>query len=123
MNPVFFAWQTMTEVVAALPPSLAERVARGVGTSAYYLWFTRRRVARENFARVLSQAPNAPSVGRVARRSFGNYTVYLLNMMRYPHIPREEFLQRVEMHVDPATHELLQQDRPKIFVSAHFGNM
>ncbi len=123
MSPGFFVWQSISEVMGALPPPLADRVARALGASAYYLWFTRRWVARQNFARVLNRPADDPQVGRVARASFSNYTLYLLNMMRYGKVPRSEFGENVQIHVDPETHAALMQDCPIVFVSAHFGNM
>lgn len=109
--------------MGALPPSLAEKIARGLGTGTYYVWFTKRRVARENFAHVLHLPPNDPRVGRVARKSFSNYTVYILNMLRYQHVSNDEFFRRVHFEISSETHNLLQQPRPVIVVSAHFGNM
>ncbi len=123
MKTTLLAWRTASGVMGALPPYLADRIARGVGTGVYYLWFTRRRVARENFARVLSRPPNDPRVGRVVRAAFSNYSVYILNMMRYPRVHRDERRRRVHFNVDPAAHAAMQQDKPMILVSAHFGNM
>ncbi|MBI4673469.1 MAG: lysophospholipid acyltransferase family protein [Chloroflexi bacterium] len=54
MSPGFIVWRTMSGVMGALPSSLADRVARALGASAYYLWFTRRSIARQNFAHVLA---------------------------------------------------------------------
>lgn len=123
MSPGFFVWHTMSEVMGALPPSLAEKIARGLGAGTYYVWRNKRRVTRENFARVLNKPANHPQVGRVARTSFSNYTVYILNMLRYDRVTLDEFRSQVHFDIDPKTHALLLQDRPVIFVSAHFGNM
>lgn len=123
MSPGFIVWRTMSGVMGALPSSLADRVARALGASAYYLWFTRRSIARQNFAHVLNRPASDPQVGRVARASFSNYTLYILNMMRYGKIPRAAFGENVQIHVDPETHAALMQDLPIVFVSAHFGNM
>src|SRR5581483_5161493 len=123
MRPGILVWQTMSEVMGALPPSLADKIARGLGAGVYYVWFTRRRVARENFAHVLNKPANDPQVGRVARSSFSNYTVYILNMLRYGRVTDDEFRRRVHFHISPEMHALLKQDQPIIVVSAHFGNM
>lgn len=109
--------------MGALPPSLAEKIARGLGAGTYYVWRNKRRVARENFARVLNKPVNHPLVGRVARTSFTNYTVYLLNMLRYDRVTLDEFRRQVRFDIEPRAHALLMQDRPVILVSAHFGNM
>lgn len=113
----------MGEVMGALPPSLAEKIARGLGAGTYYVMREKRRIARDNFARVLQQPPNHPHVGRVARASFCNYTVYLLHLLRYEHATADELTRRVQFHVAPETEAALQQDRPLIMVSIHFGNM
>lgn len=109
--------------MGALPPSLAQKIARGLGVSAYYVWFTRRRVARENFARVLNRPWSDPAVGRVARSSFSNYTLYLLNMLRYQDATPDEFRRRVRFDVAPEANAVMRQARPALIVSAHFGNM
>ncbi len=123
MSPGFFIWQTMSEVMGALPPSLAEKIMRGFGAGAYYLWREKRRIARENFSRVLHKPANHPQVGRVARASFSNYTLYILNMLRYDRVTKEDLRRRVHFHIAPESNQLLNQDCPIILVSVHFGNM
>ncbi len=109
--------------MGALPPSLAEKIARGAGTGTYHVWRAKQRIARENFARVLNKPPNHPLVGQVARRSFINYTLYILNMLRYNRFTLADFRKQVHFDLDAQVHTLLQEDCPIILVSAHFGNM
>lgn len=119
----FYLWRLISAIVTTLPTSLANRMARGIGVLVYYVWFTRRQVARENFSRVLARPVDDPLVGRVARRAFSGYCVYLLEMMRYPRISLEEMRARVQIEEDSVLQELLARDQPLIVVSAHFGNM
>lgn len=123
MNPGYIAWRAAETIIGALPARIGDRLARAVGVGIYYLWYTRREVARENFARVLARPVDDPRVGRTARSAFGNYTVYILNMMRYGRVPRDEFRRRVHLNIPPATQAEMEQNRPVIVVSAHFGNM
>jgi KDO2-lipid IV(A) lauroyltransferase len=114
----------MSEVMGALPPALAEKIARGLGVASYYAMRNKRRITRENFARVLQLPPRHPQVGSVARASFVNYTVYLLHLLRYESVTADELNQRVQFHVSPEIEAVLQnREHPLIMVSIHFGNM
>ncbi len=119
----YYLWRFLSWLVAYLPPSLTDAIARGGGASVYYVWPARRRIARENFAHVLGRPPNDPAVGRVVRSSFSNYCRYLVAVMRYPSIPVEQLEQRVAIHESEEFRRAMTGKTPIVMISAHFGNM
>lgn len=123
MSPGFFVWNVMREAMGALPPTLAAKIARGLGFGTYYLMREKRRIALENFAHVLDKPVKDPAVKRVARESFINYTVYLLHLLRFENATPDELTRRVHFESAPETEAALQLDYPIIMVSIHFGNM
>jgi KDO2-lipid IV(A) lauroyltransferase len=123
MIAAYYLWRFASWLVAMLPLGFADLIARAGGTSGYYIWFSRRRVARENFSRVLGKPANDPAVGRVARSSFVNMTRYLLEVMRYPSVSVEKIEERVVIHETDEFRRAMTAGTPVIMVSAHFGNM
>lgn len=120
---MYYLWRFGAWLTAVVPIPIVDTVARGVGASGYYLWGTRRRVARENFSRVLGKPPNDPAVGRIARSSFANFCHYLVEIMRYPSVSTERLEERVIIHETEEFRRAMTADTPIIVVSAHFGNM
>lgn len=113
----------MSWLMAALPPSARYGFARTIGAAVYYLWPERRRIARENFSRVLDKPVNNPEVGEVARESLQNFCRYLVDVMLYPKVSIEEMESRVQFHIDDEAAKALRMNSPAIICSAHFGNM
>ncbi len=120
---IYYLWRFLSWLIAYLPPSVTDSLAGGSGASAYYIWWGRRKIARENFARVLGKSPNDPAVGRVARSSFSNYCRYLVEVMRYPSVPLDQLEQRVVIHETDEFRRAMTGGTSVIMISAHFGNM
>ncbi len=123
MIALYWLWRFGMFLTSRVPPRWSLRAAYAMGSGAYYTMPLRRRIARENFARVLGKPPNAPEVGRVARRAFQNYVRYLRDVMLYPRIPTSELERRVVFHNMERLSEALALNKGAIIVSAHFGNM
>src|SRR5256885_11881805 len=91
---------------------------------AYLFWVGRRRIAKQNFAIVLSLPAGDREVARVARRSFRNFAKYLVEIMRFPRLDSEDFARLVT--IDPRSWSYFRaahdHGRGLIFVSMHFGN-
>ena len=119
----YFLWRFVSWLVSISPPRLADTIAGGSATTAYYIWWSRRKVARENFARVLGKHPNDPAVGRVARSSFANFGRYLVEVMRFPKVTMDQLEQRVVIHETDEFRRMMSRNTPIIAISAHFGNM
>ena len=98
------------------------RVAYGcgfaVGVVAYYLWAGGRRRCIGNMRRVTGGDEGAAR--RVARTSFGNYGLYLVDFLRFGSRPREELRERVRYedweYIDGAL-----AGNGMVLVTIHFG--
>ncbi len=119
----YYLWRFVSWVVAQMPPPLTDKIARGSGATAYYVWWTRRRVVRENFAHVLGKPPNDPAVGRVARSAFANFSHYLVEVMRFPRVTMDQLEERVVIHESEGFKRAVTGNTSIIVISAHFGNM
>jgi lauroyl/myristoyl acyltransferase len=119
----YYVWRFASWLLAYVPSPVADLVAGGGGAGAYYVWRSRRNVARENFAHVLGKPANDPAVGRVARSSFANFSRYLVEVMRFPHVPMDQIEQRVVIHETEEFRRAMTSGTPVIMISAHFGNM
>ncbi len=119
----FYLWRFASWLVSVVPSPVCDFVARGGGTGAYYLWRSRRQVARENFAHVLGKPASDPRVGQVARSSFANFSRYLVEVMRYPRVPIDQIERRVVIYETEELRPALASGTPVILITAHFGNM
>ncbi len=118
----YWIWRSAAALAQRLPTSVLYPVASALGEAAYLTWSRRRRIAKENFARVLGRPADDPAVAAVARRSFRNFAKYIVEIMRFPRL-RPGDLERL-VAVDGWEHlrEATRHGRGLIFVSIHFGN-
>lgn len=119
----YYLWRFVSWLLTYVPPPIADLLASGGGAGAYYVWRSRRNVARENFAHVLGKPANDPAVGRVARSSFSNFSRYLVEVMRFPRVPIDQIEERVVIHETEEFRRAMTAGSPVIMISAHFGNM
>ncbi len=123
MSITYLLWRFGSWLVTVVPSKLADMIAGGSGTTVYYVWGARRKIARENFAHVLGKPVNDPAVGRVARKSFANFCRYIVEVMRYPKVPQDVLEKRVIIHETDAFRRAMTGNTPVIIISAHFGNI
>lgn len=123
MIALYWMWRLGMFLTALTPRRLSYAAAGVMGSGAYYLMPMRRRVAKENFARVLGKSPNDPDVRRVARQAFQNFAHYLRDVMLYPSIPTAELERRITIHNPEHFERALALGKGAILVSTHFGNM
>ena len=119
----YYLWRVASWLLTFVPIPIADFVASGGGAGVYYVWRSRRNVARENFAHVLGKPANDPAVGRIARSSFANFSRYLVEVMRFPYVPMDQFEQRVVIHETAEFRQVMAAGTAVIMISAHFGNM
>jgi KDO2-lipid IV(A) lauroyltransferase len=93
-----------------------------MGEVAYRAWTAKRRVANENFARVLGKPANDPEVRRTARRSFRNFAKYVVEIMRFPRLRNGDLERLVSVEGWEHLHAAKERGRGIIFASIHFGN-
>ena len=105
----------------AAPLPVAYRVAEVCGAAVYYLWSGGRRRCIQNMRHVLG--PNAPqhAVEHLARRSFANYAVYLIDFLRFIEVDAPEVDRRV-LFDGWSPLDAAREDRGIVFVTMHYGN-
>jgi len=120
----YWAWRGLSAAAQRLPEPLLYALARAGGIATFYLWSSKREIARRNFARVLERGPDSPEVTRAVRRSFQNFAMYLVEIMRFPGYTAAEIHRRVVIPDEGWRDLRAVRERGKglIFVSAHFGN-
>jgi KDO2-lipid IV(A) lauroyltransferase len=120
----FWAWRIGAALAQRLPQWVTYPAAVVGGELAYVLWIGRRRIAKENFAIVLSRRSDDREVARVARRSFRNFAKYLVEIMRFPTLGALELDRIVTVDAPSWSHlrAARAHGRGLIFVSMHFGN-
>jgi KDO2-lipid IV(A) lauroyltransferase len=118
----YWVWRLAAAAAQRLPQGLLYPIAAALGEAVYVTWTAKRRIAKENFARVLDLAPEDREVAAVARRSFRNFAKYVVEIMRFPRL-RSADLERL-VTVDGMEHLRagIRGGRGIIFASIHFGN-
>jgi lauroyl/myristoyl acyltransferase len=118
----YWVWRGAAVLAQRLPQWILYPLAAALGELAYSAWGAKRRIAKENFARVLDRPAGHRDVARVARRSFRNFAKYVVEIMRFPRL-RPEDLERLVV-IDGWEHlrGAIERGRGVIFVSIHFGN-
>jgi lauroyl/myristoyl acyltransferase len=118
----YWLWRLGMFLIAATPRRISLWMADVLGMACYYTMPLRRRVARENFAHVLSKPIDDVRVGWVTRRSFRNFARQLRDVMIYPSMSVKELDERVTIVTPAHFEEALSRGTGAIIVSAHFGN-
>jgi KDO2-lipid IV(A) lauroyltransferase len=96
----------------------AERVA----LICYWLLFPgHRRALNANLAHVL-KSDDATYVDSVARRSFGNFGKYVIDVIHYPALTRDEVQRRLRFDQWSELNEAADSGRGVIIATIHFGN-
>lgn len=102
-----------------VPLRVSYPLARAGGTIAYYLWRGGRRRSIGNMLHVVDG--DARLARRHARRSFGNYAVYLVDFVRLVHATPTEVASRVDFD-EWGLIERHRDGNGILFVTVHFGN-
>ncbi len=102
-----------------LPLKVSYAIARGGGNVAYWLWPGGRRRCQEHMLRVCSGDRRAAR--RAARRSFGNYGLFLVDFLRQLTASPDETAARLRFSEWQRIHDL-RSGNGIVFVTMHFGN-
>lgn len=116
---MYLAFRCGALLARAIPLRVSYAVARGAGWLTYLAWAGGRRRCVANMLRVTGG--DAEKARRLARQSFGNYLVYLVDFVRFLRTDAAEVNRRVAWDGWPS----LQAERRGngiVFVTMHFGN-
>ena len=114
----YWAFRIASLLARLVPLRVAYACGFAVGIAAYYAWAGGRRRCVGNMLRVAGG--DRAAARRYARRSFGNYGIYLVDFVRFGSRPRDELRERIrfdnwEQFDDALTGNGL------VLVTVHFG--
>lgn len=118
----FWLWRISAALAQRLPQPALYPIAVALGEGAYVVWGAKRRIAKQNFARVLDRPEHDREVARVARRSFRNFAKYVVEIMRFPRLAAEDLERLVTVDGWEHLRSAIEGGRGLIFVSIHLGN-
>ncbi len=119
---LYIAVRAAVMLARIVPLRISYAIARVAGTLAFYGWPGGRRRCIQNMTRVTGG--DADAARRHARRSFGNYVVYLVDFFRFLALGDDEVDRRVVFDREP-TWETIRAGRQGngiVFITMHFGN-
>jgi len=118
---LYLAFRVAIFLARVIPLRVSYAIARGVGVLTYYAWPGGRRRCVQNMTRVTQGDQRAAR--RLARRSFGNYVVYLVDFFRFFGTDEAEVDRRVVVP-DGLWDQLrgVRQGSGIVIMTMHFGN-
>ncbi len=116
---MYLAFRFGALLTRAIPLRVSYAFARGIGWLGYLAWSGGRRRCIANMQRVTGG--DAKSARRLARQSFGNYLVYLVDFVRFLRTDVAEVNRRVAWDGWPSL-EAERRGNGIVFVTMHFGN-
>jgi phosphatidylinositol dimannoside acyltransferase len=119
----FWLYRGGERIIGALPRRLTMPAAAAVGGLAYRVAGPKRRLIAENLSRPMRLPPDHPSVRRAARRAFGNYAKYLVDMMRIGDLSEEVSRRLVSIENLEILDEARAEGKGVILCTAHIGGM
>jgi lauroyl/myristoyl acyltransferase len=123
------AYRAASFAIGHTTTRITEPAAQVLFMGGYLGWASKRRIVEANVAHVLGRPIEAPEVRRLARRTYGSYARFALELMRLPSRPVDEPL-RLLPPVGPA-HEAFGKlwdhcradGRSIVVVSGHIGSI
>jgi len=123
------AYQAASFAIGHTTTRISEPAARAIFLGGYLGWASKRRIVERNAAHVLGLPADSQQVRALARRTYGSYARFTLELMRLPSRPIEEPLRLLP----PAgeAHErfmdlwarCVAEGRGVIVVSGHIGSI
>jgi KDO2-lipid IV(A) lauroyltransferase len=116
---VYWAFRLSSGLARAVPVRVSYAVAAFAGLLVFYVWAGGRRRCIRNMTHVAEG--NQARARRLARRSFANYAIYLVDFLRFTSVTAEEIRRRIVFD----EWERLEAERAGngiLFVTMHFGN-
>lgn len=124
-------YRAAAAAISRIPVRVSMPIGRAVFLSGYAAWPYKRRVILSNASHVLGLPASDQRVRHLARRIYGTYARFVIELMRLPALPADEPTRLVRSDERPgggesfiALFERLRADgRGLIAVSAHIGSI
>lgn len=119
---VYWLFRVAIFLTRPLPLRVGYWFAERVALICYWVIFPRHRKAlNANLAHVL-QSDDARFVDSVARRTFRNFGKYVIDVVHFPSITREEIIGRLRFDQWDELNKAANSGRGLIIATLHFGN-
>lgn len=105
-----------------LPLSVGLFIARAAGSAAFYMLPEYRRIAIENLKAAFGAEKTEAEIRTIARRVFENLAMIAVEMVRFPHINKENIDRYVRTENLEIFDESFRSGRGTIVLTGHFGN-
>ena len=117
-------YRSASWLLRTLPAGPTGTVLGLASQASYLLWPTKRDWSNQNFGHVLGLPPGDPRVRRLALRAYREYGLYLVELMRVPHLREEEVVALVDAPDAAEVRSVIDaSDAGGIIVTAaHVGN-
>ena len=124
-------YKAAAAAISRVPTSLSLPIGRAVFVSSYFAWPQKRRIILSNASHVLGLPASDRRVRHLARRIYGTYSRFIIELMRLPYLPADEPIRLVRADDRPNggqsfinLFERLRADgRGLIAVSGHIGSI
>lgn len=116
---VYWAFRLSSKLTRSVPVRVSYPIAAFLGLIAYYAWSGGRRRCVRNMAHLTGG--DGSRARTLARRSFSNYAIYLVDFLRFTSMTAGDVRERVVFD----QWERLESERSGngiVFVTMHFGN-
>jgi len=116
-------YRSVSALLRFTPPAISRAAIAGGSQLSYLLWPAKRRYSNSNFAKVLGLPPEHPRVRRMALRAYKGYASYMVELMRLPSRPREEWATAIEGDgMDKIIAAWRASGKAMIVTAGHVGN-
>lgn len=112
----FFMW-----LLSLLPRRTGDSLARGIGSLAYSLIASRRRVARDNLRRAFGDSLTEAEIDRTARCVFQNMSRTFVELAHYRHSTMDDVRAMIVTDVAERMRRIYDEGKGIINLTAHFG--
>jgi len=116
----FAAVRLVAAIVSLLPMRVVRRCGAALGSLAYLVDRTRRRIALENLAAAFP-ARRASERRALARAMFAHFGSLLLELLKFSTYTPQQMLAAVEVEGLERNRQAYQQQRGVLFFTGHFG--
>lgn len=118
----YFFTRIAVELANMLTAKAADRFAVALGTGAYHLLRSRRRIAVDNIKRALPGRFSDDEIDGIIRKVFQNIAQSMIEFARFRRLKRDGVRRIVVSNGQDNIRKAIERGKGGLFVTAHFGN-
>jgi len=123
-------YKAAAAAISRVPTRVSHPVGRALFVSSYYAWPKKRRIILANASHVLGLPAGDKRVRHLARRIYGTYSQFIIELMRLPTLPADEPMRLIRLDGEHGEssfialfEKLRSEGRGLIAVSGHIGSV